>query len=341
MSPVRKVFLSVSPGLCSSGKFQTVVKEKKTMPLLLVVVILACMVSHVAEACADWINEVPRFCWGGQRLYQRYCPGFENNSQYICFRGSTLGCACSTLFRAMDGKCVRYKDCAAHEHIGADIRRGTLMRRVGNAPSKASAKATVAATSNGAAPTGNIYQRTTKLMKSQGVLELLMMSVDSWVHNECLCLKSTRLKYSAEGAERTVECYAYRKWISPPVRIARIRRLQKLAKLSRNIEVTVKNKTGNTTVYFTHAKGAYDTSHTDSSLFGLNNEYGVLVAKETCVTLTYVSVEGKPQCMIWGTRKGEEIEHNDCENDSVSFCGEMAIAIENPHTDPCQLYDVM
>ncbi|XP_075724257.1 uncharacterized protein LOC142766944 isoform X2 [Rhipicephalus microplus] len=309
------------------------------MTLILIIVTLACNAAHIADACADWINEVPTFCWGGQRLHQHYCPGIKDNSQYTCFRGSTLGCACSTLYRAMDGKCVRLEECGAHEHIGADIKSGTHMRRVGTSPLQPSRNAAVSATATVAAPVDDLHVRTTKLIQRPDVLELLMMSVDSWVHNECLCLKSTRLEDTVQGANRTIDCYAYTKWLNPPVTIATTH-AEKLVKLTRKIEVTVEKKTCNITVHFRHAERVNHTSHTDSSLFGLMNEYAVLVAKDTCVTLTYISVEGKPQCMIWGTRNGDKIEENDCENDSVSLCGEMAIAIENPHTDPCELYDV-
>ncbi|KAL3213196.1 hypothetical protein MRX96_051745, partial [Rhipicephalus microplus] len=64
-----------------------------------------------------------------------------------------------------------------------------------------------------------------------------------------------------------------------------------------------------------------DISEVDKSLFGLWNEYNILMAKSTCVTLTFPStINGKPHCMIWGIRSGEKIEENDCYNSSYSTC---------------------
>ncbi|XP_075724267.1 uncharacterized protein LOC119179807 isoform X1 [Rhipicephalus microplus] len=117
----------------------------------------------------------------------------------------------------------------------------------------------------------------------------------------------------------------------------------KLIKISREVEVTVGNwnTNGKTKVYLTPAKRANGISEVDKSLFGLWNEYNILMAKSTCVTLTFPStINGKPHCMIWGIRSGEKIEENDCYNSSYSTCGELSIAIENPTTDPCYSYDV-
>ncbi|KAL3244194.1 hypothetical protein MRX96_047242 [Rhipicephalus microplus] len=65
----------------------------------------------------------------------------------------------------------------------------------------------------------------------------------------------------------------------------------KLIKISREVEVTVGNwnTNGKTKVYLTPAKRANGISEVDKSLFGLWNEYNILMAKSTCVTLTFPS----------------------------------------------------
>ncbi|XP_075726125.1 uncharacterized protein LOC142767775 [Rhipicephalus microplus] len=111
---------------------------------------------------------------------------------------------------------------------------------------------------------------------------------------------------------------------------------------TREVEVTVGNwNTGGITkIYLKPPQRANEVADVDKVLFGLWNEYDVLVAKTTCVTLTFTSlVDGKLHCMIWGTRSGDEIETNDCYESSYSVCGKLSIAVENNGTDPCQSYD--
>ncbi|KAL1472663.1 hypothetical protein MTO96_039182, partial [Rhipicephalus appendiculatus] len=87
------------------------------------------------------------------------------------------------------------------------------------------------------------------LIKSPKVLELLMMSEDSYVHDPCLCLKSTWLADATEGAERTVDCYDYRKWLIVPHTIKNLEGKEKLMKIRRDAEFTVGNTGGKTKVY--------------------------------------------------------------------------------------------
>ncbi|KAL1474976.1 hypothetical protein MTO96_037631 [Rhipicephalus appendiculatus] len=283
------------------------VVQGEDMALLLIIVILTCKVAHIADACAD-SKEAPRFCWGGQVLYQKYCPGFQNYSQYTCFGGSSLGCACKTLYRAMDGQCVPYDQCDAHANRDVDIRTGRHLKR-------------------------QLRRNCSTAYKESKVLELLMMSEDSYVHDPCLCLKSTWLADSTEGAERTVDCYDYRKWLIVPHTIQNLEGKEKLMKITRDAEFTVENTGGRTKVYLQHATRG-------TSIFRLMNEYDVLVAKTTCVTLTFGSpVDGKQQCMIWGIRAEGKVEENDCYNSSASVCDDMTSAVESRKSDPCHAYD--
>uniref|UniRef100_A0A131Z082 Lipocalin n=1 Tax=Rhipicephalus appendiculatus TaxID=34631 RepID=A0A131Z082_RHIAP len=310
------------------------------MALLLIIVILTCKVAHIADACAD-SKEAPRFCWGGQVLYQKYCPGFQNYSQYTCFGGSSLGCACKTLYRAMDGQCVPYDQCEAHANRDVDIRTGRHLKRVAEAPGETSKKMPVIPSNPVTVPGDSNYEEAARqLIKSPKVLELLMMSEDSYVHDPCLCLKSTWLADATEGAERTVDCYDYRKWLIVPHTIQNLEGKEKLMKITRDAEFTVENTGGRTKVYLQHATRVDGTSHTDSSIFRLMNEYEVLVAKTTCVTLTFGSpVDGKQQCMIWGIRAEGKVEENDCYNSSASVCDDMTSAVESRKSDPCHAYD--
>ncbi|KAL1474456.1 hypothetical protein MTO96_037957 [Rhipicephalus appendiculatus] len=219
------------------------------MTLRLIALILICKVAHVSDACADSENQVPKFCWGGQVLHQAYCPDFENYSQYTCVGGSSVGCACKKeLFRAVDGQCVQRHECAARAHREADIRSGTYMKRVGDAAGKTLGEvaditlksvAVPEATYEATVPADDIHVAATQLIQSPDILELLMMSEDSWVHDQCLCLKSTRFADTLKGAERTVDCYAYRKRLIVPDTIENLRGTPILMKITREMEITV------------------------------------------------------------------------------------------------------
>ncbi|KAL3193195.1 hypothetical protein MRX96_018025 [Rhipicephalus microplus] len=153
-----------------------------------------------------------------------------------------------------------------------------------------------------------------QLIQNEDVLELLMMSLDSYVNNDCLCIKSERFGVTTHGAKRSIDCYAYRKHIT------------------RDVKITVRNTGDQTKVYLKPATRRDGSSPFDISLFGLVSEYNVLVAKKTCVTLTFASLVNETQeCVIWGTRVDDKIEDNDCYNSSLSSCGVLSFALETRH----------
>ncbi|XP_037523696.1 uncharacterized protein LOC119400861 [Rhipicephalus sanguineus] len=257
------------------------------MALLLIVVILACKEAYITDACADSARQVPRFCWGGQYLNQLYCPDIKNKSQWRCFGGSSVGCACKTLYRAMDGQCVELNQCAAHAHSEPDIRRGTRKKAVEHIAPKTPGETTDTPPNTVAVPVNSHYDAAKQLIQHQDVLELLMMSLESYAHDDCICLKSTRIAETITGAERTIECYAYRKHLKVPDTIANVEGSDKLLKITREVEVTVENTEGKTKVYLKPAPRPNGISEADKSLFGLFNEYDVVVAETTCVTLAF------------------------------------------------------
>ncbi|XP_075725917.1 uncharacterized protein LOC142767657 isoform X2 [Rhipicephalus microplus] len=273
------------------------------MALLFVFLIFTCKLTIIIYACADFANQEPRWCWGGETLNQLYCPNFSDMSQWTCFGGSSLGCACRTLYRAMDGECVEYNKCAEHSLGEVDIRNGIRKRRATNEASETAKRMADMPPNTLAVPVDSDYEVTKQLIQNEDVLELLMMSLDSYVNNDCLCIKSERFGVTTHGAKRSIDCYAYRKHIIVPHTIASLEGTDKLMKITRDVKITVRNTGDQTKVYLKPA-----TRQTQ-------------------------------ECVIWGTRVDDKIEDNDCYNSSLSSCGVLSFALETRNTDPCHSYD--
>ncbi|XP_075725918.1 uncharacterized protein LOC142767657 isoform X3 [Rhipicephalus microplus] len=229
---------------------------------------------------------------------------------------------------------------AEHSLGEVDIRNGIRKRRATNEASETAKRMADMPPNTLAVPVDSDYEVTKQLIQNEDVLELLMMSLDSYVNNDCLCIKSERFGVTTHGAKRSIDCYAYRKHIIVPHTIASLEGTDKLMKITRDVKITVRNTGDQTKVYLKPATRRDGSSPFDISLFGLVSEYNVLVAKKTCVTLTFASLVNETQeCVIWGTRVDDKIEDNDCYNSSLSSCGVLSFALETRNTDPCHSYD--
>ncbi|KAL1479117.1 hypothetical protein MTO96_052130 [Rhipicephalus appendiculatus] len=77
----------------------------------------------------------------------------------------------------------------------------------------------------------------------------------------------------------------------------------------------------------------------DKLPFDLKREYKVLIATDDCLLVAFEPYQnGQPQCMIWGTLTGDDIEKSDCYKKSSS-CASMHTVWESPEDDPCFAYD--
>ncbi|XP_075726128.1 uncharacterized protein LOC142767777 [Rhipicephalus microplus] len=218
------------------------VKKLEDMRLVFFTVAATSTLALVIHACADSENEVPRFCWGGLVLYQNYCPNFINYShQYTCVGGSSLGCACKTLFRAINGACVKKEECDTHAHGHSDIASGKRIMTLENAAPQPTEKTTNVPTDTVVGPRKTVhetvvradgnYKTAKELIESSDVLELLMMSEELWVHHQCLCLKSTWMANGVNTVDRSLDCYAERTRLTVPDTIAHLAGTKRLIKM--------------------------------------------------------------------------------------------------------------
>ncbi|XP_075739728.1 uncharacterized protein LOC142785149 isoform X2 [Rhipicephalus microplus] len=138
----------------------------------------------------------------------------------------------------MDGKCVPYDQCGAHANRHVDIKSGKRLAQVGDPPGETSKSMAVLPPEPVAVPADADKEETARqLIQSPNNLELLMMSTESYVHDTCLCLTSTRLADTPKGAERTINCYDYRTWFIAAPAIKHLEGNKKLLKITRDTEV--------------------------------------------------------------------------------------------------------
>ncbi|KAL1479116.1 hypothetical protein MTO96_052129 [Rhipicephalus appendiculatus] len=82
------------------------------------------------------------------------------------------------------------------------------------------------------------------LLRNFDTVELLMVSLDAWVKNKCLCMKTVFLVTTPDGSERTVACYTYVTRSGAPPHMANLIGTKALIKITRDIEFEVKSNDG-------------------------------------------------------------------------------------------------
>ncbi|XP_075734224.1 uncharacterized protein LOC119175529 isoform X2 [Rhipicephalus microplus] len=182
--------------------------------LLHLFILLTLQVCHVAISCPT--NEKLGVCDGGANFPQLYCPGVDIEvNKWTCKPRKKIRCVCSgELRRSMDGKCVREEQCGKYTMLKANTHQSG--GKYGD--------------TSQLLPVDN-YERTISLLKSFSTIELLMMSEETWVQGDCICMKSVFLAAGIEGAERTVECYAYRKISGAPPKLQGIVGMERMLKM--------------------------------------------------------------------------------------------------------------
>uniref|UniRef100_A0A131YSC2 Lipocalin n=1 Tax=Rhipicephalus appendiculatus TaxID=34631 RepID=A0A131YSC2_RHIAP len=291
------------------------------MTLFLMVAFFACKATLVSASCPE--NEEPGFCQSNDNIPQAYCPGVDLQPKWLCKKRSDARCVCSgNLFRSKDGRCVTRNQCEGHSVVNRIPKPPTLPSD--NLPA--------------AVPVDGNYEATLKLLRNFDTVELLMVSLDAWVKNKCLCMKTVFLVTTPDGSERTVACYTYVTRSGAPPHMANLIGTKALIKITRDIEFEVKNNDGTKiTLQIPIAPNA--PTQEDKLPFDLKREYKVLIATDDCLLVAFEPYQnGLPQCMLWGTLTGDDIEKSDCYKKSSS-CASMHTVWESPEDDPCFVYD--
>ncbi|XP_075724445.1 uncharacterized protein LOC142767101 isoform X2 [Rhipicephalus microplus] len=278
------------------------------------------IVKPVTGSCPE--GSGPRFCNGAAIVPQLYCTGVEHDDDWVCTRKRNVRCGCNAnLYRRHDRKCVKKDDCE-DQSKKQEIQQAVEIQ-------------TPPTTTNG--PQNKKYKLTKKILQSQQIFDLLMVSEESWTSNDCLCIKSARLASTLEGAERTIECYTYITVSGAPQTTEYLVGTKKMVKITEEIEFDVKND-GETMILLKPPERANNPTTKKDPPFDLKKEYNVLLARKTCIVVAFEPpVNGKPQCMVLGRVSGN-IELSECYNIS-SLCSVMTDVWESPRSDPCAVFD--
>ncbi|KAL1483284.1 hypothetical protein MTO96_033295 [Rhipicephalus appendiculatus] len=168
----------------------------------------------------------------------------------------------------MDGRCVRKEDC---ENKKLPTVTPKVQKTITTAPRPDDAK----------------FAAAVKVIENLRTIELLRISHHAYDSVNCICIKSTLQAKHLNASDRTIECYKYVPITGAPASTAFM--------------------IGRTTM-IKDPEHPHPDYYDDHPPFGLEPEYDVLIAKETCLVVAFgPEIDGKRQCMVWGTFSGTDI----------------------------------
>ncbi|XP_075724262.1 uncharacterized protein LOC142766947 isoform X2 [Rhipicephalus microplus] len=187
-------------------------------------------------------------------------------------------------------------------------------------------------------PVDEKFSATVKLIENLDKMELISVTLETYMSFDCVCVKSVLQAKFINGADRTIECYRDATIIAAPPTTAFTIGRKTLIKVTDESYFEVVND-GGTKIVLKDPDHPHIDYYEDHPPFRLAAEYEVLLVKETCLVAAFGPVkDGKRHCMVWGKLPDNDITKNEC-NDIPSLCENMYDVWETPKSDPCLVYD--
>uniref|UniRef100_A0A131YS37 Lipocalin n=1 Tax=Rhipicephalus appendiculatus TaxID=34631 RepID=A0A131YS37_RHIAP len=289
------------------------------MTSLLLYSVLTTQVYRIVVSCPS--DEKVGVCDGGNLFPQLYCDNVDEEvRKWTCRPRRKIRCVCSDgLWRRMDGRCVRKEDC---ENKKLPTVTPKVQKTITTAPRPDDAK----------------FAAAVKVIENLRTIELLRISHHAYDSVNCICIKSTLQAKHLNASDRTIECYKYVPITGAPASTAFMIGRTTMIKVTDEIYFQVSN-VGGTKILLKDPEHPHPDYYDDHPPFGLEPEYDVLIAKETCLVVAFgPEIDGKRQCMVWGTFSGTDINQSECYN-VPPLCAHMYDVWEGPKSDPCLMFD--
>lgn len=154
---------------------------------LLLLMITYMVSSSSASFCEE--NAEGKLCDGHDNVAQNLCPGTDD-AFWKCTRKKNVRCACRLgYYRRSDHKCVLEKECQTKETTEPS-NKPQVETPVQEKPSN--------------------YDDVVKFLRQNNTIYLLMIIPTEWpftLDGYCICVKSSYVMNTSNGAMRTVDCY--------------------------------------------------------------------------------------------------------------------------------------